>query len=47
MLQLDDAILEARKINFKNLVEYNTEIRDKFTSNVEVEGLLELYGKLC
>ncbi|MGO3183443.1 MAG: glycosyltransferase [Aequorivita sp.] len=44
MLQLDQAILEARDINFEDLIQYNTEIRDKFTSKNEVEGLLRLYG---
>ncbi len=44
MLQLDKAILNAKKINFEGLLKYNNEIRDKFTSNKEVEGLLKLYG---
>lgn len=44
MLQLDEAILEAKKIDFKALVQYNTEIRYKFTSNSEAEGLIKLYG---
>lgn len=44
MLDLDWAILEARHIDFENLIRYNSEIREKFTSEREVGGLLKFYG---
>jgi len=46
MLLLDKAILDAKKLDFDELVEHNNEIRPHFTQKREIEGLLKLYDEL-
>lgn len=44
MISMDEAILKAKEIDFAELIQYNNKIKNKFSAENEVKGMLDLYN---